>query len=249
MADSNRGFYAIIIFLCLILVGFALLRSDLFAVHAIEINGNRQVSSERILALLGPVYGTNIWQLDTRTLAERIRAEPWIDQVHVRRKMPAVLQVSVVERALAALVPYQGTYLAMDGQGVYLRSYDRIGAVSLPLVTGMQVMGAPQAGKSLEAKGLPVALAVIAALSPEVSALVGEIHISGTNIYIYTREGVQVRVGDIGDLPRKLALLAGIYRQQRQEGNLWRIEYIDLRYPQAPALKYAPGRREERVRD
>lgn len=249
MADSNHGFNLIIIFLCLVLAGFVMLRSDLFAVRFIEINGNRQVSTEKILSLLGPVYGSNIWQLDTEALAERVRSEPWIDQVQLERKIPATIQVAVNERELRALVPHQGEYLAMDGQGVYLENYDRIGAVPLPLVTGMQVTEEPQIGKPLAAAQLPVALAVITALSPQIRVLVSEIDISRTNIYVYTPEGIQVRLGDIGDLSAKLSLLASIYNQQRQDGNLWRLEYIDLRYPQAPALKYAPAQLEEKVRD
>lgn len=249
MADSSRGFNLIIIFLCLVLVGFAMLRSDLFAIRSIEINGNRQVSSGKILALMGQVYGTNIWQVDTGTLAERIRREPWVEQVRVRRKIPAALQVSVKERELRAVVPYRKAYLAIDGQGVYLESYDRIGTVPLPLVTGMQVTEEPQVGRSLVAKELPIALAVINALSPEANSLTGEIHILRTNVYLYTREGIQVRLGDIGDLSRKLSLLVSIYNQQREEGNLWRIEYIDLRYPEAPTLKYVSAQPKEKVRD
>lgn len=85
-------------------------------VRAVLIDGDLQhVSRQEVAAVAGPLCaGRNIAVLDTTPLQEALLQLPWIARVQVRKKMPDVLIISLVEHVPAACWNDHGLYDAVN---------------------------------------------------------------------------------------------------------------------------------------
>ncbi|GAB4332298.1 MAG: hypothetical protein Kow0089_00110 [Desulfobulbaceae bacterium] len=91
--------------LLLLWSGFNLLaRSDIFRLTEVEVAGNRTVDKEQILKSSGLRRGVNLLRLDPGQIGARIAADPWIEDVQVKRRWPSSVQIIVTEYKPFALV-------------------------------------------------------------------------------------------------------------------------------------------------
>jgi len=97
----------------------AILRLSYFRVAEVNVEGNLQVASEDIVALLGLIPGSSILDLDLRVLAQRVLENPWIKEASVRRRLPLSLTIQVVERMPEAVFIADQRYL-LSADGVIL---------------------------------------------------------------------------------------------------------------------------------
>lgn len=86
------------------LVSALVLRTDIFAVTALAVQGNRMASEQQILDKGGLRPGMSMMGLDCEEAASRILAHPWVEEATVRRQWPATVLVEVRERQPLALV-------------------------------------------------------------------------------------------------------------------------------------------------
>ncbi|GAB6060603.1 hypothetical protein JCM31598_37200 [Desulfonatronum parangueonense] len=76
----------------------SLTSSTHFAVSQVEIDGNRQLSTEEILSLGGVGLGMNILEVSLGEVSRKLQNNPWIESVTVRRTLPDGLIINIVER-------------------------------------------------------------------------------------------------------------------------------------------------------
>ena len=112
--------------------------SSRFAITTFEVNGNKVLSDEQIVAALPARVGDNVFATDLDQLVGDLRGNPWIASVEARRVLPQTIVVDVREHEATALVQLGGLYL-VDEQGhpfkrAELGSEDGAG---LPIVTGL----------------------------------------------------------------------------------------------------------------
>ena len=112
--------------------------SSRFAITTFEVNGNKVLSDEQIVAALPARVGDNVFATDLDQLVGDLRGNPWIASVEARRVLPHTIVVDVREHEATALVQLGGLYL-VDEQGhpfkrAELGSEDGAG---LPIVTGL----------------------------------------------------------------------------------------------------------------
>ena len=94
-------------------------RMEFFRLRRVEILGARYAAPSDILARMHVDTAASIWD-PTGPLARRIAANPEIQHVDIRRKLPGTLVVDVTERAPVALVPASGGFKVYDERGVVL---------------------------------------------------------------------------------------------------------------------------------
>lgn len=235
---GTRSGWGLLLFLLAVLAGYVFLRSSFFQVDQVVVTGNQQVTTDEIMTLVGSVARQNIWEVDTGELEARLRRVPLVAAAYVDRRLPGTIAVQVTERQEAAVVPFDQEYLAVDISGVMLGSYSSLDGIKVPLLTGLRLEGEPRAGRVLPCVQLPRVLPVLEAVQAQAPEMIGEIAVRPEGIDMYTIEGVRVKIGDVGNLQQKLDLLTEIYQENLETGEIWSLEYIDLRYPAAPVLKY-----------
>lgn len=112
----HTTFY-VILFLVITLLFLTVCFFVFFRVENIKVDGNQIYTDEQIMEYVDFAVGDNLFSFSTSEVESRIRkALPYIGEIHVTRKLPATVQITVSERTkdLALLV----------GDEIYLLSGD-----------------------------------------------------------------------------------------------------------------------------
>jgi hypothetical protein len=79
--------------------------------------GTERVPADWVLRELAPVEGRNLVRLPLSGIAERLRRNPWVETVELRKELPGVLRVAVTERRPVALLESDGQLFYADTAG------------------------------------------------------------------------------------------------------------------------------------
>ncbi|BBD08541.1 cell division protein FtsQ/DivIB [Desulfovibrio ferrophilus] len=100
-----------------LLVSFRwLTTSAYFSLSEIEVTGNRHLSTEELVTLTGTELGVNTLDMRIEDIEGRLVANPWTEQVAVRRVLPGKLSIAVTERIPA--------YWMRTGKGLFYAEAD-----------------------------------------------------------------------------------------------------------------------------
>ncbi|MFZ5647227.1 MAG: cell division protein FtsQ/DivIB [Bacillota bacterium] len=232
---SSYNFFQSVFFLLVFLTAaYVLTRSSIFEVREIRVIGNTSLSRENIISVAGINPGENIFRIDLKAAAEKLKVVSLIKTVEMSRRLPSAVEIKVAERAACALLPVDTGFIQVDDEGVYIQKGD-VGINQLPVVTGI-VFDLPQPGEQIKSEKLDLAIGVIRGVSPELPPRLSEIYIEGDQAVVYTLDGIQCRLGASADLKQKGEVLAKILEGLKTKGK--RIEYIDLSHAASPVVKY-----------
>ena len=114
----------------------ALLHAQMFQIAGVDVKGAKQLSEADLKEIAGVFTGQNIFKVDLETPVRRARANPWVKDVRIYRRLPNRISMVVTERvAFALLDTGAGRYL-MDSDGVVIErvAKDDASAWQLPVV-------------------------------------------------------------------------------------------------------------------
>jgi len=217
--------------------GFGFLKSSYFLVDHIDISGLMTVSPDEIMTVASYAKNMNIFDVDLIKLAERIEANPRVDKVTVKRKLPSTLILDITERAAVAVMPYSGYYVLVDRTGFAIGITESYKANDPPLITGIK----PQqvlVGKRIDLSELDSALLVANILPPHLAKEVSEINFTETvGISIYLQSGTWVALGSgtKNEYLTRIDVLSSLLLRLDKENR--RASYIDVRFPKRPVVK------------
>ena len=226
-----QSIFFIVVFLT---AAYVLARSSVFEVRQIRVQGNSALSREAIISASGINPGENIFKLDLKSSAEKITTIPMIKGVEMSRKLPSAVEIRVEERKPRALLPVEGGFIQVDGEGVYLQKGDLISS-PLPVITGVG-FSLPPLGGQIKSDDLATALKVVGELPPALMPLLSEVNVQGGQVLTYTLGGIQCRLGSAGEMQQKGEMLLKVLSELKVKGK--RIEYVDLSYTGSPVVKY-----------
>lgn len=225
-----------VFFILLVLVtGYILLRSPLFEVKRVVVQGNQYLSEEKIRSVVNIGMGTNIFKLDLATASSNLKLLPMIKEVDITRYLPSSVVISIKERNPIGLLPTKDGFIEVDEEGVYLMKANA-GIPGLPVITGVQAdISGP--GQPVRAERLENALAVLSGLPREAVMNLSEVNVDGNRqIIIYTIEGIQCRFGLAADIQEKGEVLSQLLLELRKQGA--KVRYIDLSSADQPVVSY-----------
>jgi cell division protein FtsQ len=102
----------------LVLAGWVMLASSLFAVHRVVVRGEHRLTAQQVEAALRVAEGTPLARVDTAAAEKRVRALDAVASVTVVRSWPSTLTVTVLERTAAIAVRDGSHYALLDDHGV-----------------------------------------------------------------------------------------------------------------------------------
>lgn len=225
-----------VFFVFLVLLAlYILLRSPIFEVRGVTVEGNHYLAAEKILSVSGINTGENIFKINLQEASERLRIIPMLKSVELERRMPSNVLIKVTERSPVALFPTSDGFIQVDAEGVYLQKgspSDR----NLPVVTGIKYI-VPSPGRPLKGEGLDTALQVVRELPAVLLPQLSEVNVNDQgSICLYTMDGVQCRLGPPGDVSEKGIVLSRVLEELKAKNK--KIEYVDLSYVGSPVVKY-----------
>lgn len=98
-----KAFIASGVVLALVLVGFIIANSALFAATDIQVRGSDHVEAETARALVEVPEGTTLFNVDEQAILDSLEAVPWVKGVKIEREWPHTLIVTPVEREMRAI--------------------------------------------------------------------------------------------------------------------------------------------------
>ncbi len=103
---------------------FFILTSEIFSVKTVMVENNTVFSQEDILKMSGIALGTNTFKIKTNDISQRIKGDPYIKDVQVKRKLPSGIGIIVEERKEAASVFFLDQCIILDEEGYVLNTVE-----------------------------------------------------------------------------------------------------------------------------
>ena len=221
---KKRVFLAIIKWLIILgmITGLIIffITSPVFNIEEITVEGNEKISKEEIVYLSEIQIGENIYQYSKTSIKEKIKTNPYIEEVQVYRLLPDKIEIEVKERKASFLLQLEGTYAYINNQGYILEINKE--NIYLPIITGFSTESENIIeGKQLneeDLKKLQTVLAIMeAASSNQIAELITKIDIANANdytLYLET-ESKTVYLGDASNINTRMLYLKGLLQREK----------------------------------
>ncbi len=221
-------FLKIFIFLILIVgtIIFAI-TSPIFNIKEIKVLNNSQVSSETIISLSELKPEENIFKFYSKSISNKIKENPYIENVKLHRKIPNIVEIEVEERIPTYNIDYMGKFVYINNQGYLLEISEN--SKGLPIIYGISTNEEEiELGKRLNNDDLESLQDIIKIInSTNENGLEGKvisIDISNKSDYIIyiEEEGKKVHLGDTSNLSNKMLYVIAIIEQEKgKEGDIF----------------------------
>ena len=220
----------------LVLAGVAVvaLRSPMFRVTLVEVQGATLLDPGEIIAVAGVGTGSNLLLISQNAVAQRLRTLPRVASVLVRKFWPNHVVLEVEERRGMLLVPCGEVWFEVATDGMVIGLHHSAATGSMPLLTGMDAaslaVGAPLPGVT----GSEVAQSLAMIISH--GELLSGANVSAQGLRADLGDGTVLYLGQPGaDLGSRTRTALEILAQLRQRGEP--VEYIDVRVAGQPVVK------------
>lgn len=204
-----------------------------FYPKAVTVSGNRVVSSAEILQRAAIAPHANIWLQNTHAAAARIEAIPYVKEARVHRLLPASVGITVSERKPFAVLEYGGQRALVDGDLRVLQP--SAGPSMLPLIAGGK-SAMPRPGAFVEDPSVQRLRDDYEALTEAHVAVRSVRYDKFGDLVATMRNGIDLLLGDDGDLAKKTPLIDPIVSQVGATGR--KLAAVDLRAPNTPVVVY-----------
>jgi cell division protein FtsQ len=217
----------------------AALETSMFAVTTIDVHGGTPDVREQVRAALAGELGRSLLKVDGQDLAQSVDALPEVRSFTYDRAFPHTLRV-IVRREVPVLVvrrvPGPDAFLvAASGRVLRMLPHPRLSSLprlwvkkDVQLTVGQrlprEVVGASSALAALRASGLPGGVATVSIAKGELTLTLGG--------------GLQVLLGEPGDMRLKLAVARRILQQTGAAAA--GIGYLDVSVPARAVLDTNP---------
>ena len=226
----------------LLVCGFVLLSSPLFSIREIQVEGNKRVASKEIIGAAHIPRGENIFRVNLKEAAARVKRIPAVKEVAVVRCLPNRIKIRIWEREAIALVPGKDGFYALDEAGVCIGKARA--DCPLPVITGTGA--APPPGKSLTTEGYRTAVTVLKAFDAKLTARLAEVHVTPYQVIeLFTNDGVKVYLGR----PEKIAEKGLVLLRLLDALGSRKVVYIDLKIADRPVVKFMPAEEKKGAHD
>ena len=117
-------------------LGNFIVHSSWLSLKDVRFEGCQHVTPQELMKLAGVKKGMNIFDLNLEKVAQRLKGNPWVKEVKIKRVFPHRLQISIKERIPVALA-YHKRLLLVDNEGVLFKEVERDDDIDMPVITGL----------------------------------------------------------------------------------------------------------------
>jgi cell division protein FtsQ len=210
-----------------------LLSLPIWRIKEVIVTGNQILSKDQILeqARIGP--DEHLFLISTNGIEKRIKSLVQVKEVSISRKIPSTVIIQVKERTPFALIVFDGKAAVIDDEGVLMKTSEKSvipDLPNLPVVRGLSSLDSQDAKamvrslktltKFLEPKKIQFELGKIG----DASLLIDDV--------------LRVRIFLDEELEHRMKILETLLENVKDKKT--KIEYIDVRYPSNPVIKFKP---------
>lgn len=127
-------------------------QTSIFNVKKILVNGNNEVSNDKISLASGIIMGENIFKADTKNAKENLLLHPYIKDVNIKRKIPDKIIININEREELACIKYMNSYVYVGLDGLILDILKEKKGNKVPLIEGLSIESPSIGSKAIYGK-------------------------------------------------------------------------------------------------
>ncbi len=111
----------------------ASIQADMFVVSGVDVKGVKHLSEKDLKEIAGMFKGQNIFRADIDAAVRRARANPWVKEARIYRRLPNRITMVFTERAPAVILDTGAERFLMDDEGMVIERLAKDGASAWPL--------------------------------------------------------------------------------------------------------------------
>ncbi|MGI6453988.1 MAG: cell division protein FtsQ/DivIB [Syntrophomonadaceae bacterium] len=238
---STKFFFILVYLLIALICLYLFIHSAFFQIDKISVTGLNILTQEEIVNLSEIDNGMNIFQLNEQVCAKAIETHPLVRQAKIIRHLPREIEIEVEERQLWAIISYDDTFLAVDGEGVCIDKLSTLRTTERPIITIDVMPEQVYIGQAIQTEGIDLVRRIWENMADDKKAKVSDFHlISATGeVLLYTIAGTEIRFGNSERFSEKMEYLNQIFLIEEDflEAGENVLDYVDLKYKGQPVLK------------
>ena len=219
--DSRNHEIKTIFMLVLFLVAIVLVcMSGAFNVSEIIVEGNDAISKEQMISFSGIEKGTNLFAISKENVVSKMKENPYIDSVEIRRCLPNKIKLVVKERKIEYALPLANSYVYVNREGYVLRISNELSQV--PQIIGFSTdLTNLKENQQLEQVDLDkmrcVEKIMQTAIHYKIQDLISKIDISNEKDYAiyFETEGKIAYLGEGTELNTRFLYIKAILKEQQ----------------------------------
>ena len=218
--QQKRRFLFLLFIICLAAAVY--FSSSLFVVREIEVEGLQTLDSAQVVRQSGLELGGSIFRVDQEKVRQNMARMGLVEFQGLETRLPDTVVLRVSERTPAALISYLGVVLLIGEDGCMMKQMDNMGDYDLPVLSGLKITQyqvGRKVASSVEGQ-VDAALSILKEMRAQsLMDQVSELNVQDLdNIYLVTRTGLHVKLGDATMLHDKLVWMRGVVAQLQSEG-------------------------------
>ena len=218
---------AFILILCITAVILFLL-SPIFYVKNIEIKENERISKEEIVSLLNVESNTNIFKETKKGIIKKVKENPYIDEVDVKKVLPSTIEITIKERNVDYLLEVGSSYAYINNQGYILeispnKIERKIKVIGYVTSVESIIPGERLCDEDLEKLNVVNQISYVAN-NTNIDELITKINIENSDNYViyFESEGKTAYLGDNNNLKTKMLFIKKIIETEKgKEGEIF----------------------------
>lgn len=221
-ARKRRKILALAALLAALALGvWLLLDNAVFVARDVRVEGNQTIDAQSIMRAARLPLGGKMRDVDEEQVRSSLESGGLVELVSLEKNYPSEIVLHVRERVCEAVVAHAGVVLTLERDGTVIERLSALPDTDAVYVTGLgvtsyrlgQVVSAPSAR-------LAAMTAVLEALYDNAATqYVSELNVSDANsIYIYTRTGMRVDLGNRENMNNKIIWMTGALRDLEARG-------------------------------
>lgn len=217
-------YFVLVLFLLslIFLIGYGIYflgNNEKFNISSIEVNELKNYTYEKIIETSEIELNTNIFKLSKSQVVQKILTLPYVKSVKVTKKLPATVQIDVIEREpkYVAYAKDSGEYLRLDEEGYVLEVVD-VSEISESLILfGLNFEDIIELGYKLtdvELDKLNSLERIISVYNKEeIQANITSVEFKNSYVFLNLNEKLSVKIKDNSELEYKISLLKEILKE------------------------------------
>jgi len=223
-----------------LLAAASLPASSLFALERIEVDGLERLSAQEVIAASGLAPGArSIFLINVREVAARLGAHPRIAAAEVRARAPHSIRITVHERRAAAAAPFARGFALVDASGIVIEVQTARPLLLMVSERGRTLTWATP-GQRIDSVAVREGLALLPRLPEALRSEIVHLQISrDREVFMYLRDGLEVRGGPLRGAARRLEAAPEVLRRVRADAAP--LEYVDFSLAEQVVIKPREG--------
>lgn len=213
------------------------LQSSYFNVSKITVKGTTYFNVNNAMQIADVQPGINIFKVNSQKISDKLKMNQWVKDASVKRVLPSTLNIIIEEHEVSAIAIIGSQYVAVNSEGLVLQNIDDLASIVLPIITGIQEAEELNYGQKIESENLSNGLKVIAMFPEDYNHLISEVNVENkSNIYLFLTNGMQIRLGTIDDIERKMGQISEVLISI--DTTVFGSVTLDLRFDGLPIINY-----------